>query len=103
MLNVELRPRGQADLESIYIFLALERGVPHAAKKTLEDLYGTIDIIAEQPEIGTPFQGEVLDGNYRRMLSGSYWIFYTVDEEQLVIWRVIHGRRDIDEYAPVGL
>ena len=36
-----------------------------------------------------------LESGLRRAIVGQYLIFYTFDDKQLIIWRVLHGRRHI--------
>ena len=97
MLDVAIRPRAQLDLESIYLHIAVALGSPQAAADIMEALYRAIERVAELPGLGEPFESERLERAYRRTLAKSYWIYYSVEDERLTVWRVFHTRQDIDD------
>lgn len=103
MREVKIRPRAQLDLESIYIYGALELGQPSAARAMVNTLYDAFDRIAELPEAGMLFADEDLAQDYRRVLVKAYWVYYTFDNDSVVIWRVFHTRQDIANYTFVDL
>jgi plasmid stabilization system protein ParE len=103
MLEIEIRPRAQLDLESIYLYHAATLASPQRADETLDSLYASIERLGEFPALGGVFQSEELAQTYRRMLSGRYWIYYTFDKRTLTIWRVFHTARDIDDFTLVEL
>ena len=96
MREIELRPRAQLDLESIFIHLALELAAPAAARLTVGSLYAAFDRIAEIPTLGMAFTNDDLEREYRRTLVKSYWVYYTFDDERVIIWRIFHTRQDIN-------
>lgn len=99
MLEIAFRPRAQLDLESIYLHLAMVASSKRVADSTLETIYASVERLAEFPELGSAFEDEDLDRPYRRMLSGSYWIYYTYNTSTLTIWRIFHTRQDIDDFT----
>ena len=103
MLDVELRPRAQLDLESIYIHIAVVLGSPHAANKLLEKLYEAFERLAEFPDLGRNLEDDELSRPYRRFLCESYWVCCTYDATTLTIWRVFHTSQDIEDYTNMGL
>jgi plasmid stabilization system protein ParE len=103
MLDIEIRPRAQLDLESIYLYQAVTLASPRIADKVISGLYASIDRLAAFPDLGSVFQSDELIQAYRRMLSGRYWIYYTFNERTLTIWRVFHTSRDIDDFTYVEL
>ena len=96
MREIAIRQRAQLDIESIYIYLALEAGAPRAAHETIDALYAAFERIADMPESGMRFASDDLDREYRRTLVRNYWVYYTFDSTTLTIWRVFHTRQDID-------
>ena len=103
MLEIEIRPRAQLDLESIYLYHAATLASPQRADKTLDGLYASIERLAEFPTLGGIFQHKGLTNSYHHMLSGRYWAYYTFDERVLTVWRVFHTSRDIDDFTYVEL
>ena len=80
MREIRYRPRATFDLESI--------------------VQEAIALLGDMPTLGKPFSDDSLDRkNYRSYLAGSYRVFYTFGEESLTVWRVVHTRQDIDDYA----
>ncbi|MDO4502801.1 MAG: type II toxin-antitoxin system RelE/ParE family toxin [Coriobacteriia bacterium] len=102
MLSLEWRPRAQLDRESIALYLGFERDNPQAALKVVGEIDRVLDQARELPGIGKPFQHEALEGaGYRQLLVGSYVVLYRNDERVLTVYRVLHQRQDIDDYALV--
>ena len=103
MRDIQLRPRAQLDLESIYLYLAMAQAAPQAAERVAAKLYESMERLAEFPELGSLVKDSGLERDYRRMLSGSYWLYYTHDDERLTVWRIFHARQDIDDFTLVDL
>lgn len=101
MLEVRIRPRAQLDLESIFLHIAIDADTLSAADNTLAKIYDAIDLLAESPGLGRPYAHDSLEREYHRFLAGSYWVFYTWEGDSLIIWRVLHTRRDIDDFTLV--
>lgn len=100
MREVLYRPRAKFDLESIAIFLGEVCSNPGAARTTYNAIKEAVDRLAVMPTIGRPFIDETLTRRaYRSWLVGNYRVFYSFDETTLTVWRVIHNRQDIDDYA----
>lgn len=99
MRNIEYRPRAEVDLDGIFVFLAFEVKAPQAAERVAEELSAQIELIAEIPTLGHSFEDEGLQHTYRRILCGSYWIYYTFDEATLTVWRIFHTSRDTDMFG----
>ena len=96
MREVRLRPRAQLDIESIFIYIALEGGAPKAAQATVDSLYDAFERIADLPESGMRLSNEDLENDYHRTLVKQYWVYYTFDDATVTIWRIFHTRQDID-------
>lgn len=99
MREIVLRQRAQLDLESIYIYLAFEQGMPKAAQGIVNELYTALERVADIPDSGMFVDSDELERAYRRILVKNYWVYYTYDEAELVVWRVFHTRQDIDTYT----
>lgn len=103
MREVDIRPRAQLDLESIFIHIAITLDSPKAAQNILNELYDSFDRIAEMPTLGMAFSSDDLEKDYRRMLVKNYWVYYTFDDTQVIVWRIFHTRQDIDTYTAIEL
>ena len=103
MLEVIIRPRAQLDLESIYIHIAVVLGAPSAAHSTLDALFQAIERVADLPDLGSIFESERLTRTYRRTLARNYWIYYSVEDSHLVVWRVFHTRQDVSDSTLIDL
>ena len=99
MLDVVWRPRAHLDKESIALYLGYERQSPEAALAAIRSIDAAIERIRAFPDSGGRF---VLDGlenrEYRTTHANPYTIYYRVDEEKLIIYRILHQRRNIDTY-----
>lgn len=78
-------------------FYLSEAGV-HIATKFGDALADTLLDIQAYPGSGSPHHGHALglDGLRMRRVGGfPYLVFYTENEGQIDVWRVLHGARDI--------
>ena len=98
MREIEYRQRASLDLDSILVYLMVVRS-PQAVRKVADALLESIERVAEVPSVGHAFDDDDLHDTYRRILSGSYWIYYTFDENTLTVWRIFHTSQDTDEYG----
>lgn len=94
------RPRASFDLESIVIYVGEVLGMHQSAKRLFHDVVEEVNALCDMPHIGRPFFDEALERkNYRTHLVGQHRIFYSFDKETLTVWRIVHTRQDIDDYA----
>lgn len=96
MHEVEWRPRAQLDRESIAIYLGLECKNPQAALSTIRMIDDAIRQAQAFPDMGR--HGGLEDAahhDYRRVLAGMYAAYYRFDSKRIVIYRVLHRRKDI--------
>lgn len=92
MSSVRLRPRAEDDLADIWAFIA--RDDSGMADRFIDFLTEKFTDLANQPLIGKPCP-ELADG-LRRHVIRDYLIFYTPEDDGIVIERVLHGARDVD-------
>ncbi len=103
MLESELRPRAQLDLESIAIFLGVERKNPQEALDAINRIEAAIDLACEFPDMGGHIHMDELDNEYRTIPANPYMVYYRYDAKTLAVCRVLHQRQDIDVYTLVDL
>lgn len=104
MLTPEYRPRALTDIESIVIYVGEVCGNLKAAQDIYASIREAVSKLCEIPSMGKPFVNAELTNNaYRVWTVENYKIFYDYDDGVLRIWRVLHQRQDIDDYAFVEL
>ena len=85
-------PRAESDLDEILSYISELR--PGTARKVIQRLRRACELIASQPRIGQrrpDFPGEL------RSLSVERWvIFYQIHSDDVHIYRVLDGARDIE-------
>ena len=102
MRKVVWRPRAHLDRQSIALYLGQECGNPKAALSAIREIDTAIDRVREFPELGRNFDVDLLSHHdYRCVLAGTYRVFYRFVDNQIIIYRVLHQRRDIDPRALV--
>lgn len=100
MRELRWRPRARLDRESIAIYLGMECGSPEAALDTIRGIDEAIARALEFPESGRTVRIDDLEhADYRSVVSGKYTVYYRFDDVSLVVYRILHQRRDIDDYA----
>ena len=103
-LAPQWRPRAAYDIESAAAYLGQVLENPSAAKALYERVKVQVELLCRFPDMGKPFSDSLLEGRgYRTILVDQYRLFYTHDEQTLTVWRFVHTRRDIDDYALVDL
>lgn len=97
MLDLVWRPRAHLDRESIALFLGFERGNPEEAWTVMRGIDEALDRVRRFPEIGRVVEIDGLaNRDYRRVLADRYAVFYRYDDREVVVYRILHQRQDID-------
>lgn len=82
-------------LEDIFEYIAADN--PHAAVRTVQQIYERAQVLATFPEIGHRYTGS--SRNVRVLLYGHYRIAYLVKSDgNIDILGVFHGALDITRY-----
>ncbi|MFT5207721.1 MAG: toxin ParE1/3/4 [Candidatus Omnitrophota bacterium] len=95
MLKVFRTKQAQLDLIEIWIYIAEDNTV--AADNFLFKLEAEVNLIASSPKIGR--SRNELAKNLRSFPVGNYTIFYKQQVNALVLIRVIHSARDINNLS----
>lgn len=88
-----LRPKAAGDLEEIGDFIA--RDNPERALSFIEELTAVCARIGESPR-AFPRRDDLANG-LRQAVHGRYLILFTADERGVVIERVVHGARRLED------
>lgn len=75
----------------------LRRGNPELARRFIEALKGTVELLSRSPHIGRPRSDLGVPETRSWRVSGfAHWlIFYEVLPGRIRLLRVLHGRRDL--------
>jgi toxin ParE1/3/4 len=99
MASLKLRysPLFYKDLDTITDYILLELKNELAAKTLVSDVEAAITKQLDTPLHTAPYRSmEPRQHPYRRILVGSYLIFYVVIDDTMIVRRMLYGRRDID-------
>ena len=93
MLILKLSPQAIKDLEDIFAFTLINWGIDQA-EKYQDELYTIMETVSESPMIGSVYYFK--GGNYRKINVNRHILFYTHNDKECVIMRVLHERMDFE-------
>ena len=93
---VRLAHLADADLDRIRDYTGQQRS--RAANKVLDQLFETLELLANQPELGE--RREDLGDNLRAFVVRPYVIFYPSSADGIHVARIVHGARDFVSLFP---
>jgi toxin ParE1/3/4 len=88
-------PRAGADLDDIWYYVAQESGSIEIANRLIDSITDRFFLLASHPYLGRARDDDFGVGS-RSFPVGEYIIVYCVEEEDVLILRVAHGRREIE-------
>ncbi len=81
------------DIGEIFFYIAADS--PKSALAMTDKIINKIDTLAELPFIGKIVpDNELAKHEYRMLIIDSYIIFYKVFNDEVVVYRVLHGMQD---------
>lgn len=89
-----LAPQARAELSNIWNYIARESGNAAAADGVIDSITERFYLLAQFPYMGRA--RDDLRPGLRSFPVGQYVIIYTIDDEDVQILHVFHGRRDIE-------
>ena len=89
-------PAAERDVGRIWAYL--DQRSPAAADAVVRSVVGTVDLLADQPELGRPADDVVPVGRYRAVMRAPYRIVYRVTDQEILILRVWDTRRDPETF-----
>ncbi len=89
-----LAPQARAQLDHIWNYIASESGSVAAADRVIDAITERFYLLAQFPHMG--HARDDLRSGLRSLPVGQYVIIYTIDDEDVHILYVFHGRQDID-------
>ena len=94
MTKVMLSPAAKADLQDTRRYISSVLSNPSASKQTLKRITTQLHTLEQFPESGTPILIPGSPVAYRYLVCGSYMAFYHIHDEEVIVDRVLYGRRD---------
>ena len=67
---------------------------PSASKQTMKRITSYLHTLEQFPEAGTSILIPGSPAAYRYLVCGSYMVFYHVHNEEVLVERILYGRRD---------
>jgi len=89
-----LASRAAQDLEDIWFYVASESGSEEIANRLIDSITERFLLLARHPHAGRARSDDLGSGR-RSFPVGEYVIVYSVRSGDVLILRVVHGRRDL--------
>ncbi|WP_374045666.1 type II toxin-antitoxin system RelE/ParE family toxin [Massilia sp. YIM B04103] len=94
MLRVQIRPGAAAQIEDVVDYYT--NASPAVARRFISALQSAIDLLAQNPQVGSPRFSHLLPGRglrFWKLTRFPFRLFYTVDQTTLEVIAVDHERR----------
>lgn len=92
-MKLRIAPAASRDIEGILEYVAAHS--PAGASKLLGRLRHRFELLATQP-FSAPSRDDIASG-LRCLVVEQYCCFYGVDQQEVTIIRVLHGKRDLTD------
>ena len=89
-----IAPQAAADLDGIWLYVARESGSLDVATRLIDSISARFCFLANFPWAGRA-RNEDFGFGSRSFALGEYVIVYRVEEADVFILRVVHGRREL--------
>ncbi len=90
-----LAPEVEAELDQIWYYVARESGSIDVADRLIDSITRRFLLLAGHPYLGRRRDDDLRPG-LRSFPVGEYVIIYRIEEADVLILHVLHGRRDIE-------
>ncbi len=87
-------PQADSDLDDIWYYVATRSGSIEIADRLIDSITDRFFLLATHPNIGRARDEDLRPGS-RSFPTGEYVIIYRIQEEDVLILRVLRGSRDI--------
>jgi toxin ParE1/3/4 len=93
-MSHRLAPEAEADMDDIWYYLARSSSSLEVADRFIEFLADRFHLLANHPYIGRRRDHELRPG-LRSLPVRDYIFLYRIEEDDVLILRILHGSRDI--------
>jgi toxin ParE1/3/4 len=90
-----LAPHAEADLDDIWYYVAKESGTVEIANHLIDTITDRFVTLASFPYLGRS-RTDDLGAGFRSLAVGEYVVVYCIEHTDVLILRVVHGKRDFD-------
>jgi toxin ParE1/3/4 len=97
VLRIVILPKAQADIVDIAAYTLANWGDRQMARY-VDNLHERFVGLAKHPEMGR--RRDEIGRGYRSIVHGSHIVFYRLEDRNLVIVRVLHGRMNPERHIP---
>ena len=94
MTKVKLSAAAKIDLQETRRYICSALSNPGASKQTMKRITSHLHTLEQFPEAGPPILIPGSPVAYRYLVCGSYMAFYHVYNEEVMVDRILYGRRD---------
>jgi toxin ParE1/3/4 len=95
-MSHHVSPKAEDDLDDIWLFVARDSGSIDRATSLIDFISERFFLLADFPLLGRSREADI-DGDTRSFPVGEYVIVYMVKGDDVVILRVVDGRRDLEQ------
>ena len=85
----------EADLDDIWLYVAKESGSMDVATRLIDSIAERFVLLASFPYAGRA-RDEDFGAEFRSFAVGEYVIVYCIEGEDVLILRVVHGKRQLE-------
>lgn len=95
MNKLRYSPKALNDLDTIWVYIQNELQNPAAAQSTVSNILSAIERLRDFAQIG-PLLSSIceIESDYRFLVCGKYIAFYRVEDSEVLIDRILYGKRD---------
>jgi toxin ParE1/3/4 len=93
-MQMRLAEKAVEDLRTIWLYVATESTSKEAADSLVERISDRLFLLSKHPYLGRSRSDELGLG-VRSLNHGEYLIAYVVDKSEVLVLRIVHGRRDL--------
>lgn len=95
MAKIHYSPTALNDLDEIWFYISQNLSNPIAAQNTVNGIMDVVDMLSDQPEMGTPLYFlSGLNSGYRYVIHGNYMVFYRTNRNDVYVDRILYGKSD---------
>jgi len=97
-LKYKFMPLAEQDLNDIFDYISLELSLPQAAENLIDKIQSAVEKTCEFPYSRPLLSDKLLaKKGYRMIIVGNFNLFYVIENQAIVIQRVLYGRRNYRE------
>ncbi len=94
-MSHQVSPKAESDLDDIWLYVANESGGFEVATRLIDSITSSFVLLGRHPYLGRARDDDFGPGA-RSLVVDEYVIVYCVDNGNVLILRVVHGRRDLE-------